>query len=116
MTEFEKFKNKEKFNEDQKLFYTGLGNPKLKPILTEKINHSADEFQEIAKKGNATEKEYQDTIKKGLDSFLILYLELDTEDRERICYYYEELMDIVGLKSSGGHLNMFMYGFDPTKK
>ena len=115
MTEFNKFKNKEKFNEDEMLFYTGLGNPKLKPILIEKINLSADEFQKLAEKGNATETEYQDTIKKGLDRFLILYLELDTEDRERICYYYEELMDIVGLESSGGHLNRFMYCFDPNK-
>ena len=41
--------------------------------------------------------------------------ELDTEDRERICHYYEELMNIVGLESSGGHLNNFMYGFDPAK-
>jgi hypothetical protein len=24
----------------------------------------------------------------------------------------EELMDIVGLESSGGHLNNFMFGFD----
>jgi hypothetical protein len=26
----------------------------------------------------------------------------------------EELMDIVGLESSGGHLNHFMFGFDPN--
>ena len=39
----------------------------------------------------------------------------DTEDRERLCSYFEELMDIVGLESSGGHLNNFMYGFDPNK-
>ena len=41
-----------------------------------------------------------------------IYLELDTENRERICTYYEELMDIVGLESSEGLLNEFMYDFD----
>jgi len=116
MTKFEEFKSKEKFLEDDKLFYPGVGDPKLKPILTEKINLSAKDFKELADKGITTDKEYQDAIKKGLYRFSDIYLDLDTENRERICSYYEELMDIVGLESSGGHLNNFMYGFDPTKK
>lgn len=116
MTKFEEFKRKEKFLEDDKLFYPGVGDPKLKPILTEKINLSANDFQELADKGIATDEEYQDAIKMGLYRFSDIYLDLDTENRERICSYYEELMDIVGLESSGGHLNNFMYGFDPTKK
>lgn len=116
MTKFEEFKNKEKFLQDDELFYPGVGDPKLKPILTEKINLSANDFKELADKGIATDKEYQDAIKMGLYRFSDIYLDLDTENRERICSYYEELMDIVGLESSGGHLNNFMYGFDPTKK
>ena len=44
-----------------------------------------------------------------------IYFELDTENRERVCSYFEELMDIVGLKSSNGQLNKFMYGFEPEK-
>lgn len=116
MTKFEEFKSKEKFLEDDKLFYAGVGDPKLKPILTEKINLSAKDFKELADRGITTDKEYQDAIKKGLYRFSDIYLDLDTENRERICSYYEELMDIVGLESSGGHLNNFMYGFDPTKK
>jgi len=116
MTKFEEFKRKEKFLEDDKLFYPGVGDPKLKPTLTEKINLSAKDFKELADKGITTDKEYQDAIKKGLYRFSDIYLDLDTENRERICSYYEELMDIVGLESSGGHLNNFMYGFDPTKK
>jgi hypothetical protein len=38
---------------------------------------------------------------------------VDTEDRERACLYLEEIMDIVGLESSDGLLNRWMYGFDP---
>lgn len=115
MTKFEQFKNKEKFLQDNKLFYPGIGNPSLKPVLTEKINLAADDFKKLADKGNATDIEYQNAIKIGLDRFADLYLQLDTEDRERVCSYFEELMDIVGLESSSGHLNNFMYGFDPNK-
>ncbi len=116
MIKFEEFINKEKFLQEDKLFYPGIGNPSLKSVLTEKINLAANDFKELASKGKVTDKEYQNAIKIGLDSFADLYLQLDTEDRERVCSYFEELMDIVGLESSGGHLNNFMYGFDPTKK
>ena len=39
----------------------------------------------------------------------------DTEDRERACAYLEQIMDIVGLKSSDGLLNRWLYGFDPRR-
>lgn len=116
MTKFEDFKNKEKFIQDDKAFYPGIGNAKLKPILTEKINLSANDFKKLSHKGTATDKEYQDAIKIGLDRFAKIYLNLETEDRERVCGYYEELMGIVGLESSDGHLNNFMYGFQIENK
>ena len=116
MTKFDVFKSKEKFLQDDKLFYPGIGDPNLKPVLTERINLAVNDFKKLADKGNATDKEYQNAIKVGLERFTDLYLQLYTEDRERICSYFEELMDIVGLKSSGGHLNNFMYGFQIEKK
>ena len=72
---------------------------------------------------NKTKRRYKSSRRRisskflslGLERFSDIYLELDTEDRERICTYFEELMDIVGLESSGGYLNDFMYGFDPTE-
>jgi hypothetical protein len=116
MTKFDEFKSKEKFLQDDKLFYLGIGDLNLKTVLTERINLAADDFKKLADRGNTTDKEYQNAIKVGLDRFADLYLQIDTEDRERVCSYFEELMDIVGLETSGGHLNNFMYGFDPTKK
>jgi len=113
MTKFDVIKSKEKFLQDDKLFYPGIADPSLKPVLTEKINLAVDDFKKLADKGNSTDKEYQNVIKIGLDRFADLNLKLDTEDRERVCSYFEELMDIVGLESSDGHLNNFMYGFDP---
>jgi hypothetical protein len=103
MAKFDEFRSKEKFIQDDKLFYPGVGDLKLKPVLTEKINLIADDFKKLAENGNSTDKEYQTAIKLGLERFSDLYLQLDTEDRERICNYIEELMDIVELESSGGH-------------
>ena len=114
MTKFEEFRNKEKFIPDKKLFYPGIGDTILKPILTIKINLAADDFEALAKTDDTNEKDYQNAIKKGLDRFTGIYI--DSEDQDRICYYFEELMDIVGLESSGGHLNNFRYGFDSTQK
>jgi hypothetical protein len=115
MTELEKFKSKDKFLRDDKAFYSGVSDPKLKALLTEKINQAAGDFETLSRKETASEKEYQDLIGKGLERFGAVYEQTDTEDRERICSYFEELMDIVGVESSGGHLNNFQYGFDPTR-
>ncbi len=115
VTELEHFKVKPKFEEDSvNLVYPGLSKENLKPTVTALINKAADDFIEVAQSKDASENKYQDKIEKGLSRFTPLYLELDTEDRERVCHYYEELMDIVGLESSGGHLNNWMYDFDPT--
>lgn len=116
MDQFEAFTGKEKFAEDVKAFYPGIGNPVMKPILTDKINKAAEDFKEVAQRENPTAKKYQEQIDIGLRRFSDAYSELDTEDRERVCTYFEELMDLVGLESSDGKLNEFMYGFDPKEK
>ena len=116
MDKFKVFKSKEKFIEDTVFFYPGISNPLLRPTLTAKINQAADDFIKLAQSGGATDKDYQDKIEIGLQRFSDIYIKLDTEDRERVCHYFEQLMDIVGLESSGGHLNDFIYGFDSTAK
>lgn len=113
LPKLEEFRGKEKFIADNRLFYPGIADPALKPLLTEKINLAADDFMRIADKSNPTKKDYQNVIGLGLSRFAGIYIQLDTEDRERVCSYFEELMDIVGLESSDGQLNTFMYGFDP---
>ena len=110
---FAEFIAKEKFVEEN--YYPGIADEKLRPIFTNKINESASDFKTIAESENPTDKKYQEQIRIGLSRFADIYLELDTEDRERVCTYFEELMDVVGLESSNGQLNNFMYGFDPNK-
>ncbi|MCL1668479.1 DUF4844 domain-containing protein [Elizabethkingia ursingii] len=111
VNQLEEFKKKEKFLPDSKIFYPGIGKEKLKPIATKNINLAADDFEELIKTGNTSEEEFQNVIKKGLNRFSDIYIELDTEDRERVCGYFEELMDIIGLESSNGQLSNFMYDF-----
>jgi len=96
-------------------FYHGIADEKMRPILTDKINQVATDFKNVAESENPTDIKYQEKIGIGLSRFADIYLELDTEDRERVCMYFEELMDIVGLESSNGQLNKFMYGFDPNE-
>ena len=104
------FITKKKFVEEN--FYPGIADEKMRPIFTDKINRVASDFKSVAESENPTDKKYQDKIKIGLSRFADVYIELDTEDRERVCTYFEELMDIIGLESSNGQLNKFMYGFD----
>lgn len=108
---FAQFIAKKKFVEEN--YYPGIADEKMRPIFTEKINEVASDFRNVAESENPTDKKYQEKIRVGLSRFSDVYLELDTEDRERVCTYIEELMDIVGLESSNGQLNKFMYGFDP---
>ena len=116
MDKFEKFKQKEKFIEEKVGYanYPGIADLKMRPIFSQKINAVADDFKIISQMENPKDQDYQNQIRKGLDNFADVYLILDTEDRERVCSYFEELMDIVGLENSDGQLNNFMYGFDPN--
>ena len=112
MNEFETFRTKKKFEHDSSIPYGGLKDEKLKQILNEKINKVATQFEKISIKNNASNEEYLKVIKTDLDE--IYDLSLDTEEKERMCLYFEELMDLVGMESSEGLLNHFMYGFDPN--
>lgn len=99
-------------NPDSAIYYPGITAEVLKPILVEKLNQVADNFRQVAESGEATDKAYREKIQIGLESFRDVYLRLDTEDKERACRYFEELMDISGLESSNGLLNEFVYGFN----
>ena len=65
----EAFKKKEKFVQDTAIFYPGISDSTLRPILTEKINLAANDFQKIIKSGNTDEEEFQKAIEIGLNRF-----------------------------------------------
>jgi hypothetical protein len=110
---FEKFIAKEKFVEDSTIHYPGIMDEKMRPLFSERINKIAINFKKVALSDTPTDEDYLLEIKKGLGYFSDMYS--DSEDQERIANYIEELMNIVGLETSEGQLNNFVYGFDPTK-
>lgn len=98
-----------KFKKDDSIFYNGLSNKKDLPKVNELLNISIHEFISKINIG-ATDTDLQLIIKTGLNRFNDL--NLDTEDRERLCMYYQEIMDMVNLESSNGIINNWLYGFD----
>ncbi len=105
MNEFSQFRSKAKFVEDLQLMYPGIENESYRKEYSDKVNLIANDFEEVAKAGNGKER-YLEKIKIGLARFGDTP---DTEDKGRICSYIEELMDIVGLESSDGPLNSYVY-------
>jgi len=110
---FVEFIAKKKFVEEN--YYPGIADQKMRSIFSKKINQTATDFKIIAESEDPTDKKYQEKIGIRLSRFSGVYMKLDTEDRERVCTYFEELMDIVELENSNGQLNNFMYRFDPEE-
>ncbi|MFZ0597432.1 MAG: DUF4844 domain-containing protein [Flavobacterium sp.] len=102
-------KSRNKFEQNKPLFYIGISDNTLRIELNKLVNNSIDDFILDIKNG-ATKIGFQKSIEKGINQFNSF--NLDTEDRERICLYYEQIMDIIKLESSDGILNKWMYGFD----
>ncbi|QIH34491.1 DUF4844 domain-containing protein [Sphingobacterium sp. DR205] len=90
-------------------FYPGLENKENQKALSDLFDNTINEFIKGAE-NNFSDVQYQDLMKESLKKFDIY--NLDTEDREYICGYYEKIMDAIELESSGGVLNEWMYGFD----
>jgi hypothetical protein len=105
VSQLQAFKAQAKFDADS--LYTGAWPAEIRPVLNAVLNQSADEFIRITA-AQPTQEQYLQALAAGLAQ--IDADELDTEDRERVAAQYQELMDIVGLPSSDGQLNKFVYG------
>jgi len=110
--QIQQFMQKEKFLPDDQFFYPGLGDRRLRLIITGKMNKAAQGFLKVAQSENVNPKMFHEEMDISLLQFK--EFNLDSEEVERVCHYYEELMDIVDLESSDGRLNKFRYGFDPS--
>lgn len=99
---------KDKFIEGNTI-YTGVQDNALRIQLQKLIDKSINEFI-TATQENASIETLQDMISIGLSRFNPY--DLDTEERERVCEYYEEIKDAINMESSGGVINKWLYGFD----
>lgn len=111
LAKLRQLRSEEKFLEDMNTFYPGIADEAERPILTGFINQGIDEFTKVVQSGG-NEEAYRQAMRKGLDYIDASGMYIDTEDREQVCHYFEEMMDAVGMESSGGILNTWLYGFD----
>jgi len=90
-----------------------ITNNKKEIIRLTALSMVADSFKKIICSDHS-EEQLQDAIKSALDWLDNSGEIYDTEEQEEICEQIMEIMDIIGLDSSGGHLNIWRYGFDPN--
>lgn len=106
LSQLQAFKAQAKFDADS--MYTGAWPAEIRPVLNAVLNQSTDAFIRITTAPQPTQEQYLQAMAAGLAK--IDADVLDTEDRERVAEQYQALMDIVGLPSSEGQLNKFVYG------
>ena len=115
INKLESFIKEKKFLADEVLMYPGIASKPLKTKLTDLINESGKEFMQIAS-SSPSDENYQSKIKAGLDRFNPYFSELSSEDLDRVYHYYEQLIEIVGLKNPGSYLKTWRYGSSPSAK
>ena len=106
-TKLESLKTQDKFGEDASSFYPGATSEPMRLKLNGLMNKSIDEIIPILK-DRPTKARILEQYKAGLSRFD--GLNLDTEDREQVCTYYDRIREVIGLDSTHGLLNQWLYG------
>ena len=103
--------NRDNFTEEG--MYTGVHDPVLREKLNAKLNSTIQNFIE-AVENRATREQYIELIRNSMANFD--RIAVDTDDVEQVALNFEKIMDCIGLESSDGVLNNWMYGFDPNSR
>jgi len=103
--------NRDNFSGEKGGIYTGVHDPVLRASLYSKFNSTIQIFIS-AVKNNTTKEQYVELLRNSINNFDRSVL--DTEDAEHVAGNFEKIMDCIGLDSSDGALNKWMYGFDPN--
>jgi hypothetical protein len=98
----------DKFLPDDAGMYPGCPDAELRKELNAKLDDVIRQFIDAAQH-NATKEQYLDLLKRSILRFDSG--ELDSEECDRIGYWFERIMDCVGLESSEGALNTWRYGW-----
>jgi hypothetical protein len=89
----------------------GMTDPALKAELNARIDEAAEALAALASSG-ASDAELLEHMGARLNA--IDRDALDTEDAEVVASAFEAMLEPLGLRSSNGLLNTWMYGFDPS--
>jgi hypothetical protein len=98
----------DKFLPDFTRVYPGCPDAELRKELNAKLDDVIRRFIDAAQH-DATKEQYLDLLKRSILRFD--RYELDSEECDRICDWFEQIMDCVGLESSEGALNTWRYGW-----
>ena len=99
------------FAAEHKGLYTGVRDPLLRARLNLQVD-SAVRALVLASERKATPAQLLEILKAHL--LAIDRDALETEDAEHVAGMFEQMLDALGIASSGGALNTWMYGFDPA--
>ena|SRR5688572_24946856 len=100
---------KDNFAGEPGTLYTGVHDPVARAELNTKFDHAVELLIAAASQGAQT-SDYLAIIDKQINAFD--RDSLDTEDAEQVASNFEQAMDCLGVESSAGILNKWMYGFD----
>lgn len=105
--QLEHFQLQDHFLHDNFL-YTGVHDSELKKQLNQNISDTSRTFIKLYQGITPpTKQQLLQTLSKGINQ--INPNQLDTEDREQVAANYEKFLDIIGLESSEGILNSWLY-------
>ena len=105
----ERLKQERKFEEDIAHFYPGAPDEEIRAKAEGIINDTLTDLIKIPEQ-KMSEKEFW----KILETAARRLSKMDSEDIDRGLAYMEEIMDIYGIESSEGRLNIWRYGFEPN--
>ena len=102
-------KSQKKFVEDLAQLYPGAPDELTRVSAEKAINSALLKLIELPS-DKLAEKEFWITLKVAAKQLA----NMDSEEVDRGLSYMEEIMDIYKIKSSGGRLNEWRYGFEPS--
>jgi hypothetical protein len=103
------FKSQKKFIEDLSELYPGAPDEETR-IQAENIINAVVDKLISENDNNLSSKEFWSILKIAALQFETM----DSEEMDQGLFYMEKLMDIYSIESSGGRLNEWRYGFDPS--
>jgi len=101
---------KEKFYIDNSTQYPGAPSEEIRLLSQQVIDAIITALIEMPKEG-LSKVQFWGLLEQGA----MFYQRLDSEEMDRGLTYMENIMDIYGIESSDGRLNIWRYGFDPKQ-
>jgi len=98
-----------KFRADPATFYPGASSERVRIACQAHVDNLLQRLLQIPGASVPAEAMFKE-LRRALGA-LDRY---DSEERDRICHYAEQIMDILGVEGSEGLLNKWRYGFDPS--